>query len=67
MLEPIAEAVEEEQRAAEPSGIDFLRLEEENRRRINELLRPVEGPELEEFLRRMPRGEEEEEEEEEST
>jgi hypothetical protein len=61
MLVPLAEAVEEEQRAPEPSGIDFVRLEEANRRRINELLRPVEGPELEEFRQRMERQEEEEE------
>ena len=63
-LEPIAAAVEEEQQAAEPSGLDLVRPEEEHRRRINELLRPVEGPELEEFVRRMEREEEAEEEEE---
>jgi hypothetical protein len=62
MVAPVAEAVEEQQRAPEPSNIDLVHLEEENRQRINELLRPVEGPELEEFRRRMERGEEEEEE-----
>jgi hypothetical protein len=57
VLAPVAEAVEEQQRAPEPSGIDFVRLEEENGRRMNELLRPVEGPELEEFRRGMEREE----------
>lgn len=55
ILRPIAEAVEEEQRAPEPAGIDFV--EKERRRRTIELLRPVEGPELEELRRRMGREE----------
>jgi hypothetical protein len=41
MLVPTAPAVDEEQRAPEPSGIDLARLEEEHRRRTDELLRPV--------------------------
>jgi hypothetical protein len=39
MIGPIAEAVEEEQRPPEPSGIDFARLEEEHRQQIDELRR----------------------------
>jgi hypothetical protein len=59
MLVPVAEAVEEEQRPPEPSGIDLVRLEEEHRRRTNELLRPVEELRREmEELRRMERQEE---------
>jgi len=62
---PIAEAVEKGQQPPEFSGINIVSLEEEHRRRTKELLRPVEGPELEELRRRMQREEEEEEEEEE--
>lgn len=54
----IAEAVEKEQQPPEQSGS----LEEEHRRRTKDLFRPVEGPELEEFRRRMEREQEEEEE-----
>jgi hypothetical protein len=59
MIVPIAEAVEEEQRAPEPSGIDFGRLEEEHQQRTNELRRPVEELRRKmEELRRMERQEE---------
>jgi hypothetical protein len=57
---PIGEAVEKEQQPPELSGINVVRLEEEHRRRTKELLRPVEGPQLEELRRRMQREEEEE-------
>jgi hypothetical protein len=39
MIGPIAEAVEEAQRPPEPSDIDHARLEEEHRRRLDELSR----------------------------
>jgi hypothetical protein len=42
MIGPRAEAVEEEQRPPQPSGIDFARLEEEELRRLEEWRRIVE-------------------------
>src|SRR5215213_9052838 len=61
MLGPIAEAVEEEQRPPEPSGIDLARLEEEHRRQIDELRRQQEEHrrEMEERPRRTEERQEE--------
>ncbi len=55
MIGPLAEAVEEEQRPPEPSGIDFARLEEEHRRQLDELrlLEEEQRREMEELHRRM--------------
>jgi hypothetical protein len=52
---PIPEAVEEEQRPPQPSGIDFARLEEEHRRQLDEWRRREEEQrrEMEELRRRM--------------
>jgi hypothetical protein len=52
---PVAEAVEAEQQAPEPSGIDFVRLEEEHRGQIDELSRLAEEQrrEMEELRRRV--------------
>jgi hypothetical protein len=61
MIGAIAEAVEEEQRPPESSGIDFARLEEEHLRQIDELRRQ-EGEhrrQMEELRRRMEEREEE--------
>jgi hypothetical protein len=61
MIGPRVEAVEEEQRPPEPSGIDFARLEEEHRRQIDELRRLEEEHrrEMEELRRRIEEHEEE--------
>src|SRR5215208_4878664 len=59
---PRAEAVEEEQRPPEPSGIDFAaRLEEEHRHQLDELgrLEEEQRRELEELRRRMEERQEE--------
>jgi hypothetical protein len=58
---PIPEAVEEEQRPPEPSGIDFARLEEEHLRQIDELRRLEEEHrrEMVELRRRLEEHEEE--------
>jgi hypothetical protein len=55
MIGPLAEAVEEEQRPPEPSGIDLARPEEEHRRQIDELRRQEEEHrrEMEVLRRRM--------------
>jgi hypothetical protein len=42
MIGPLAEAVEEEQRPPEPSGLDLARLEEEHRREMEELRQRME-------------------------
>jgi hypothetical protein len=61
MIGAIPEAVEEEQRPPQPSGIDFARLEEEHRRQIDELRRQEEEHrrEMEELRRRMEEQQEE--------
>ena len=61
MRGPRAEAVEEEQRPPEPSGIDFARLEEERRRQLDKLRRLEEEHrrEMEELRRRMEERQEE--------
>jgi hypothetical protein len=58
---PIPEAVEEEQRPPQPSGIDFARLEEEHRRQLDEWRRLEEEHrrEMEELRRRMEEQQEE--------
>jgi hypothetical protein len=55
MIGPMLEAVEEEQRSPEPSDIDLARLEEEHRRRVDELRRQDEEQrrEIEELRRRV--------------
>ena len=55
MMGPIAEAVEEEQRPPEPSGIDLARPEEEHRRQLDKMWRLEEEHrrEMEELRRRM--------------
>ena len=60
MLDPTeGQPVEEEQRAPDPSGIDFVHLEEEHRRTINELFRPVQ--ELRREMEQLGRMEQQEE------
>jgi hypothetical protein len=55
----VTETVDAEQQAPDPSGIEFVRLEEEHRRRINELFRPVE--ELRRVIEQLRRMEQQEE------
>jgi hypothetical protein len=61
MVEPLVEAVEEEQRPPEPSGIDPDRLEEEHRRQLDDLRRQEEEHrrEMEELRQRREEQQEE--------
>jgi hypothetical protein len=60
MIGPLAEPVEEAQRPPEPSDIDLARLEEEHRRRLDEVRRQEEEDrrETEELRRQLERQEE---------
>jgi hypothetical protein len=60
MLVPTAPAVDEEQRAPEPSGIDLAHLEEEHRRQLDGVSRQEQEHhrETEELRRQMERQEE---------